>query len=1123
MHSSRHTRASSPPLSTTGSSQVTTTHQPKLNVVTRLAIEGKARHGEDGASIRMYLKVNIPLCPSLWTSVSSGSTIPLFAEENLKLLSAQVHPLDANSTPYNFSSSAFPMLNNAARALNLPARSSKSYLSLFGVSVSTTSVHSSRSSSSTSTSTSSPPLDDRYTGHIIVSGYNISYILPKDFPPRFVGDDSALRVSTFSAVKMRRGSVSERSNMHFMAAIDLFVPFTSRPPQAPFLISLPLPRCLSNNVKLRIFPASTTNMSASMASLSSAEEDPGSWELTSEPHVTRTTTRASRSGSYGNIADDESSDSSYAEGASGGIIVRGTFPSTDRLRVRWAPPTKTLTVNGDSRRRVGVKEAKGETSVFVLGKAQDPQSEREGILMKVEYKGTCKGVWFPGVATMLGMDVGLNAPGSDVVWAPGEEAKWSVSGGVGYTGFDVGPPSTPVSRQPSLDFPSSSGMLHAPSMAVRSSSSSSMSSLLRAPLPADQLPDYSFEGSPTSLTPSVTLSSISSVPLTSEGRSRASSNAQPPRPPAVPITIHINMNEIIPPAKNVFAFTISGTILVVPKTPSRSVNEHRPNFSSSSEDEATVPIVLPRFSVLAADSESTSTIIRNETDNATVEVYNIAGDLRDAQTRRTVLQRNSITRCGSDGGRIALRPIVQLSVPRSNRTELSLDSSRLSPRPRTSIGPKELVARSSSAVHPQAMLMRRQRNGPLMIPAVDITVTPLCLGNSKLPNAHAVRLCVHAPPDGDSDWLEFGLAREAGSTTSSGTRSTDAADHPEIDVEIVSVSVDDVPIRFENRLQGKKEATPTIDFGNTLTENHRSDWITWVRCQVGEQGGRLLVDYVVKPHADQKFTTHMTKGKAQVIDKSRVNILVPTFTLPIGRMDVTIDSVTYIDSLDSNFAYHRQTPEGYRLLHYSLEEFFCPKVTLVLHSGASRVGTGRFHLRKFVLALGILPVVILFMLLSNLGSEFRLMRQSFDLLATQSNSAWQQFPTPITETVFVTTTIFTSQGPSSGHPSPTPTTSSAQAVTPIHVVSYDGTVIPPSSRPVERNTPTLVKGAPEPSDPSLDSRGSSLLPVNVLPFNWPLPPDLIPTAQRSWEKLVGGLTVVWQVFRTVYHYPLDPP
>jgi len=152
------------------------------------------------------------------------------------MLGSEVHPIDNNSVPYNFSSSTSPLLNNTARALNLSARSQKSYLSVFGLPASSASVMSpsraSSSSTSTSHGTSVPPLDDKYTGHILVSGYNISYVLPKEFPPRF-GEDSAIR---FSTAKMRRGSVGERNNMNFMAGIDLWVPYVSRPPKAPYLV-----------------------------------------------------------------------------------------------------------------------------------------------------------------------------------------------------------------------------------------------------------------------------------------------------------------------------------------------------------------------------------------------------------------------------------------------------------------------------------------------------------------------------------------------------------------------------------------------------------------------------------------------------------------------------------------------------------------------------------------------------------------------------------------------------------------------------------------------------------------------------------------------------------------------
>ena len=177
------------------------------------------------------------------------------------MLSSEVHPIDNNSVPYNFSSSTSPLLNNTARALNLPPRSSKSYLSVFGLPTSSASVtsHSSRASSSTSTShaTSIAPLDDKYTGHILVSGYNISYVLPKEFPPRF-GDQSAMRVSTLN---MRRGSIGERNNMHFMAGMDLWVPYVSRPPRAPYLVR----RSIQSNSHYILILVNVTDIHSSSA------------------------------------------------------------------------------------------------------------------------------------------------------------------------------------------------------------------------------------------------------------------------------------------------------------------------------------------------------------------------------------------------------------------------------------------------------------------------------------------------------------------------------------------------------------------------------------------------------------------------------------------------------------------------------------------------------------------------------------------------------------------------------------------------------------------------------------------------------------------------------------------
>ncbi|KAG0697016.1 hypothetical protein DFH29DRAFT_984439 [Suillus ampliporus] len=1077
---SRHARTISPPLSANASSHTftATAQQQKLNVVTRLAIEGKAKQGQDGIAIKMYLKLSIPM-----DAVSPGSTLPLFP----------VHPIDSNSAPYNFSSTTSPLLNNTARALNLPARSQKSYLSVFGLPTSSASVMSASPRASSSTSTSHviaiPPLDDKYTGHILVSGYNISYVLPKEFPPRF-GEDSAIRVSTFSAAKMRRGSIGERNNMHFMAGLDLWVPYVCRPPKAPFLISIPLPRCLSNNIKLRIFPPSSTTTSSSFASLSSAEEDPGAWELTSEPHVTQTTSRPSRSGSYADMADDESSDSSaYADRGSGAIAILGTFPSSDRLRVRWAAPMKTMD-SKDGRRRVGVKEVKGEMSCHVLGKESDPGSGREGILMRLEYKGTAKGVWFPGVATMLGMDVGLEARGSDVIWAPGEEPTWTVTGGAGYTGFDINPPSAPVSRQASMEFSQTSPLLsnarlQAPVLATRhdsTSSASSTSSLLRAPLPGDQLPDYSFEGSPTSLTPSGTLSSISSMPLTSEGRSRANSDVQSVPHPPTSLTIHINMNDILPPSKNVFTFNITGTILVI----------SRPRAFNEAEADP-IPIVLPRFSVLATDTETVATIIRNECEAATVEVYNISGNLLDAQTRRTVLQRGGLTRCGSDGGT----------------------------RPRTPTG----INRTTPGVSLPPMfgaLSKRRRDGPLMIPSVTIVVTPLLLDNTTSTNVYAVRVLHAAPCEMESDWMEFGLARADNASTKDGELPS---------VEIASVSIDGMPVRYEISAATKLGEASLVDLSSSLDKLGSKSWVAWIRVRVGDLTGDIQIDYLVKNPNDGP---RQEKGKTK--DNGYVDILLPTFTIPVGKLEVNVESSTGLDlhSLRSNLAHQQVSQQGSRLLHYISEEMFTPTLSLKIQPRVSRFHISlRFLVKLFQFMIWTTPALLVLMVLLNLGAEFRHMRYSLDQRTPLRDPTWHDRPQVSVETVFITTTIYApaQTEPSVGYTtvSTTPSTSSSTPTSVMEASSSAHTAVrssvsPPPSRRASETVTEKVMPVPAPTPtPTVPPDENSISLIYTHLFSWPLKLDLPPVAQQTVDTLLEGFAVVWQVFRRVYHYPLDPP
>lgn len=82
-------------------------------------------------------------------------------------------------------------------------------------------------------STSTPPVEDRYAGRIAVNQYQVGYILPKEFPPRSRSyEDSSYGRRTTSP------------EYHFVAVIDLWVPFMTRPPSYPYLVSTHVITCV---------------------------------------------------------------------------------------------------------------------------------------------------------------------------------------------------------------------------------------------------------------------------------------------------------------------------------------------------------------------------------------------------------------------------------------------------------------------------------------------------------------------------------------------------------------------------------------------------------------------------------------------------------------------------------------------------------------------------------------------------------------------------------------------------------------------------------------------------------------------------------------------------------------
>ena len=171
--------------------------------------------------------------------------------------------------------------------------------------------------------------------------------------------------------------------------------------------------------------------------------------------------------------------------------------------------------------------------------------------------------------------------------------------------------------------------------------------------------------------------------------------------------------------------------------------------------------------------------------------------------------------------------------------------------------------------------MRRKRDGPLMISFVDVIATLLHFNGTSCPGAHAIRMHMHAPSDADSEWLEFGLAQVASLTPEGVGR--------QYRVDIVSVNVDGVPVRFESSAFSERDKRPMIDLVPSYDEKPLSRWITWVKIHVGDQGGMVTVDYVVSKIGDSKDLRNV-KGK------TNFDVLVPTFALPVGRLEVTVET-----------------------------------------------------------------------------------------------------------------------------------------------------------------------------------------------------------------------------------------
>ena len=152
----------------------------------------------------------------------------------MRIVTSKVQPLDSTSTPYAFSSSAVPLLHKAARALNLPARSNKSYYTFLGIPPLPQAAPTPLDTGSSRRAAAAAPLPLSVTGEINVSNFHICFILPKILPTRgaVLADNDEHPTSRHH----RRASFVDGKTILFMAGVEIFVPFISCPPKAPYQV-----------------------------------------------------------------------------------------------------------------------------------------------------------------------------------------------------------------------------------------------------------------------------------------------------------------------------------------------------------------------------------------------------------------------------------------------------------------------------------------------------------------------------------------------------------------------------------------------------------------------------------------------------------------------------------------------------------------------------------------------------------------------------------------------------------------------------------------------------------------------------------------------------------------------
>jgi len=221
-----------------------------------------------------------------------------------------------------------------------------------------------------------------------------------------------------------------------------------------------------------------------------------------------------------------------------------------------------------------------------------------------------------------------------------------------------------------------------------------------------------------------------------------------------------------------------------------------------------------------------------------------------------------------------------------------------------------------------------------------------------------------------------------------------------------------------------------------------------------------------------------------------------------------------IRSLQSNFAHQHSTATGSKLLNYSMEQFFYPHLSLTVRS---RAWTQKSWTRFSPIILATWALVIASLLaMHRLGNEIQRMGRIMENYSAIVGAGWNDVPEPVTITTMAYTTTGTKRWFAED---PTPSSDSFTPTVPISTSPIPTDTQKTSApSPIETHTNHETDASSLPPESMSAAERYALLPIqHILTFSWP-----VHDFHSTVEKVMQTIDKVWQMFRKVYHYPLDP-